>query len=1005
MARPVKVLVIEDSEDDARLLIQELERAGFAPEWLRIQTADELERALDEGGWELILSDYRMPGFTGAEALSMVRSRGLDAPFIVISGTAGEETAVQMMRDGADDYFLKGMLRLLPGAVARELREAEARRARRDAEHQLRLVTRALEASANALVLTDRDGTIQWVNPAFTYLTGYEAEEAIGENPRILKSEKQPESFYAELWNTILDGRVWHGELINKRKDKTFYTEEMTITPVTGESGEVTHFIAVKQDVTERKQMLERLQESEERFRSLYENATIGIYRTTPAGQILMANPALVEMLGYDSFEELARKNLEDRTHYIDRPRAEFKRIIEEKGEIRGLESMWRRRDGAAIYVRESARAVRDSRGQTLYYEGTVEDITERRRTEEALRDSEARYRDLVDHSHELMSTMTLDGTILSVNRAVEDSLGMSADTIVGRNVRDLLAPRYRDFFDAYRETMLERGEASGIMRVVASSGEERLWEYRNTVRSENVPEPIVRGLSRDITEEWQARKKLEESEARYRDLVEKAGVAITVNDEAGRVTYFNRRFAALFGYSQDEIRAMTITDFVHQHDRERVAAIHRSHIGGGDAPWSFRYRGVNRDGQTLHLVVDVTPLIRGGTVVGTRWYIRDVTEEETLQEQLLQAQKMESVGRLAGGVAHDFNNILQAILAHADVAMAGLGGGASPEDHLREIRTAAERAANLTRQLLSFSRREEIHPKPLDLNDLTADMLKMLRRVIGEDIEILFEPGHGDLIVDADPGQLEQVLLNLAINARDAMPGGGRLTIATGLKPAAGDAASPRVWLQVRDTGCGMDEATRKRIFEPFFTTKERGRGTGLGLATVYGIVQRHGATIDVESEDGAGSTFTIWLPAAAGAVSVEPSGDHAPVTGGAETLLVAEDDPAVRDVVVGVLQEAGYSVLVACDGVEAVDLFTGHAREVDLVVLDAMMPRMDGVEALARMREIRPGLPALFSSGYSGQALGRSYPLPSNVAVLQKPYSTATLLSTIREALDSTP
>ncbi len=1388
MTRPLKVLVIEDSEDDALLLIRELERGGFAPEWRRVETATELKQALDEGGWEVILSDYRMPGFTGADALAMVRGRGLDTPFIVVSGTAGEAIAVHMMRDGADDYFLKGTLRLLPEAVARELREAEAHRARRQAEERLRLLTRALDASANAVIVTDRDGVIRWVNPAFTFLTGYEPEEVLGESPRILKSGEHPESFYAEMWDTILAGRMWHGELVNRRKDGTLFTEEMTITPVLDEAGEVTHFIAIKQDVserrametalrrseesyrqlfenapeavyiqdrdgrfldvnrgacemyghekafflgktpadlaapgmndlhriaalvretfdegtphafefwglradgtpfpkdvrvatgtyggrhvvvayarditetkaaeealreseerfrslyenatigiyrttpdgrilmanpalvemlgyssfeelasrnlaeegfepeyprsafqeeierkgevrglesawrrrdgtviyvresarairdekgrtvyyegtvediTERKRAEEALRESEERFRSLYENATIGIYRTTPDGRILMGNPALVEMLGYSSFEELGSLNLEDKGTYVDRSRAEFKQLLEERGEIRGLESGWRRRDGTVLWVRESARAVRDEKGRTLYYDGTVEDVTERRKAEEelrrahelltsseqrlksivetepecvkvldthgnlvemnpaglamieagsldevrgkpllsliapehraafgklvksvlsgqsqrlefemvglkgrrrwaetysvplrdaegavtgllgvtrditerremerTLRESEERYRDLVENSHEIIGTHALDGTILSLNRAVVQVLGVPREDVVGTNLRDLVVPKHRHEVDDYLRKVAAEGEASGLMRVRRPDGAERLWDYRTSVRSEGVREPVVRCVIRDVTEEWQARKKLEESEERYRDLVEKAGVAILMDDEAGRITYCNTRALELFGYARDEIGHMSIEQLIHPDDRERVMAVHRAHLAGESGAWTYRFRGIRRDGRTLHLAVDVTPLIRGGKITGTRSYIRDVTEEQLLQAQLLQAQKMESVGRLAGGVAHDFNNILQAILAHADVALAGLGTGSPPEEHLREIRTAAERGANLTRQLLAFSRREEIHPKILDLNELTAGMLKMLRRVIGEHIEIAFQPGVEPLVVEADPGQLEQVLLNLAVNARDAMPDGGRLVIATSIEPPSTAGGPRRAVLRVTDTGCGMDEATRQRIFEPFFTTKERGQGTGLGLATVYGIVKRHHGSIDVESEPGRGTTFTVRLPAAAATAETAPAETSAETTGGNEVILVAEDDPVVRRVLVGALEDAGYTVLEAEDGAQAVELFRAHAEKVSLALLDALMPRMDGVQTMARIREIRPGLPVLFSTGYAGQALGHSLDLPPDAEMIQKPYSVSQLLSTIRRLLDS--
>ncbi|HHQ48741.1 MAG TPA: PAS domain S-box protein [Acidobacteria bacterium] len=506
--------------------------------------------------------------------------------------------------------------------------------------------------------------------------------------------------------------------------------------------------------------------------------------------------------------------------------------------------------------------------------------------------------------------------------------------------------------------------------------------------------------MARDITEEWHARKQLEESEERYRDLVEKAGIAILVDDAEGRITFFNQRFVELLGYTEDEIRSMSIQDFIHPEDRGPVMAIHRAHLAGESAPWKYRFRALRRDARVLRLAVDVTPLVRDGVITGTRSYIRDVTEEELLQAQLLQAQKMESVGRLAGGVAHDFNNILQAILAHADMASRGLRDAPELEEHLREIRTSAERAADLTRQLLAFSRSEDLRLSILDLNDLVAHMLNMIRRVIGEDMEVVYEPGGGMPPIEGDAGQLEQVLLNLAVNARDAMPGGGRLVISTSSEPPHRRGESPRVALRVSDTGSGMDKATRERIFEPFFTTKEQ--GTGLGLATVYGIVQRHGGTIEVESEPGRGTTFTVFLPAAAGP-SGEPERPERPHPhGGTETILVAEDDPSVRRVLKGILQGAGYTVVEAEDGEQAVELFSAEPGQIDLALLDALMPHMDGPEAAERMRQIRPGLPILFSSGYSGDALGRGHPIPPDAEIIQKPYSISQLLTTVREVLD---
>jgi CheY-like chemotaxis protein/two-component sensor histidine kinase len=392
--------------------------------------------------------------------------------------------------------------------------------------------------------------------------------------------------------------------------------------------------------------------------------------------------------------------------------------------------------------------------------------------------------------------------------------------------------------------------------------------------------------------------------------------------------------------------------------------------------------------------------VFRDGKPAGTRSFLRDVSEEQLLQERLAQAQKMESVGRLAGGVAHDFNNIMQVILGHSDFALARVDDDSETRNHLREIRAAANRAAALTSRLLAFSRQEVIHARTLDLNELTSETLNMLRRIIPENIEISFSPSPDGLRVDADQGQLEQVIMNLLINARDSMPRGGRLTVSTASEvDSEGDRLARLV---VSDTGCGMDEATRQKVFEPFFSTKERGRGTGLGLSIVFGIVHQHGGAIDVESNIGVGTTFTVTLPVAL-AVQPEESGiaDEQP-EGGMETILLAEDEPAVREVISGCLEGAGYVVFTASDGLEAVEVFQARLGDIDLALLDAVMPRMDGIEALEKMRALRPSLRALFSTGYSGTAFGHGQSIPDDVDVIRKPYTLDELLRRVRAILD---
>jgi signal transduction histidine kinase/sensor domain CHASE-containing protein/ActR/RegA family two-component response regulator len=384
--------------------------------------------------------------------------------------------------------------------------------------------------------------------------------------------------------------------------------------------------------------------------------------------------------------------------------------------------------------------------------------------------------------------------------------------------------------------------------------------------------------------------------------------------------------------------------------------------------------------------------------------------EQERLEDQLRHSQKMEAIGLLAGGVAHDFNNLLQAVLGHAELALSDLGNDEQVKFSLEQVARGGERAAELTAQLLAFSRQQVLSPITLDLNDVIAGLLKLIQRGIGEDIELEFNPGHNLGAVNADPGQMEQVLMNLCVNARDAMPGGGRVVIETRnvevdcvcCATHQESLSGPHVLLSISDTGHGMNETVRKQIFEPFFTTKEVGRGTGLGLATVYGIVSQHGGCIGVESEPGRGTIFRICLPRVESEVQVMESAVEGPVVGGSETVLIAEDEEMVRAYAVRVLEAAGYTVIQAADGAEALDLFSRHRNEIEVCILDVVMPKMNGRELFDRVREIRPGIRVLFASGFSQDAIHTRFIIHEGLELLRKPFNRSDLLRRLRQTLE---
>ncbi len=774
MTKALHLLIVEDSASDAGLTAHHIEHAGYEVRWERVDDRAALEAALDRQTWDVILCDFTMPDFNGTDALALVRARGDDIPFIFVSGTMGEDVAVEAMRTGAHDYVVKGNLKRLVPAIERELREAEMRRRKRKAEQALVLHTRALEATANAVVITSREGLIEWVNPAFTKLTGYNAAEVLGQNLRLLRSGQHETAFYAGLWRTILAGQVWRGEMINRRKGGKLYTEENTITPVQGDDGRITHFISVKHDISGRKQAEDALHRSEAELR-------------------------------------------------------------------------WK----------------------TAFLEAQV--------------------------------NSSLDG-ILVVN-----------------------------------------GEGKKILQNQRTA---QLW---------NLPPEIASGTD--------DRKQLE-----------------FVMQKVKNPQAFVERAEYLYAHRD---------------------AVSRDEVELTDGTILDRYSSA--------------VLGKDGTYYGRVWTFRDMTAQRQLEAELRHSQKMDGIGQLAGGIAHDFNNMLAVIRGNAELLLMEVEP-IKPEaaDCINQVIAASERAATLTRQLLIFSRKQVLQSQPLALNDLVKNLIKMLKRTIREDIRL--ECAYADSLpsVQADPGMLEQVLLNLVVNARDAMPGGGEIRIETEMVTLGEAAARERpeakpgtfVCLRVSDTGTGIAPEHLPRIFDPFFTTKEPGKGTGLGLATVYGIVKQHGGWVEVSSQVGRGTTLKVCLPALPQPTS---SGAAQPAEtkprGGTETILLVEDDYQVRIITRRVLEAYGYNVHEAASGREALRIWNRQASEIALLLSDIVMPDgLNGRDLAEQLRTQKPGLRVVFMSGYSAEVIGKDTEFfrRTKTHFLHKPCAPIALAKTVRQALD---
>jgi PAS domain S-box-containing protein len=695
-----------------------------------------------------------------------------------------------------------------------------------------------------------------------------------------------------------------------------------------------------------------------------------------------------------------------------------FRKADKEKSDTLHVEYRIRHRDGGIRWIADRRQLIYLESGGFAYVDGLLLDITEGKKVEDNLRESEDRYRDLVEHSQDLICTHDLKGRLLSVNPWAARDLGYSQNELLRMNMRDLIAPEVRDEFDGYLEEIGKHGAARGILLVQTRNGERRVWEYNNTLRTKDVTEPVVRGMAQDVTERKRAEKALRESERRYRGLFGhmQEGFAyckmIFENGDPVDFIYLsvNEAFETLTGLKSVEGKRVS----------EVIPGIRAS-----DPSLFETYGRVACTGNPEKIEIFVEALQQWfsisvyspeqGYFVTVFGVITDrkraEIEKEKLQAQLRQAIKMEAVGRLAGGIAHDFNNLLTAIIGNVSMAQAKLSPPDPVAGVLMEANKAADRAAALTQQLLAFSRKQIIEPKVLNLNDLIADLNAMLVRLIREDIKIQISPGEDLGSVKVDAGQFQQVLVNLVVNARDAMPGGGEIVIETSNAELDDGYCSGHpyvkpgrfVMVAVSDMGHGMSEEVKAHIFEPFFTTKAKGSGTGLGLATTYGVVKQAGGSIEVYSEVGMGTTFKIYLPRDEGEASKLVRDDRPQeLLGGTETVLLVEDEDIVRDMCVRVLDELGYKVLQASNGKEAIALSKGRGGRIDLLMTDVVMPGMNGSELATQLILHRPEMRVLFTSGYTENVIVHHGVLDDAVSFLGKPYSPSTLAKKIRQVLD---
>ncbi|MEX2570681.1 MAG: PAS domain S-box protein [Gemmatimonadota bacterium] len=985
----------------------------------------DLLAAHDQHGDRLVATGVS-PAHAGLEAtltrLQQVQSlatfaiRGEDNSLSGILAVAAPEP-VEWGGATLDD--LADLATLAASAIGRLPQESGDSWADEAVEIQTAYLDQLFESAPEAIAMLDAEGRILRVNAQYTRMYGYTAKEAIGRKPADLTIPTEEVDDAREMGRRAARGEEVRTEVVRRRKDGTRFPVALVGIPVRINRGQVGVY-AISRDLTPVRNARVAIQRKEERFRSLIENSMDLVAIVAASGWIDYVTPSVSRLLGHDP-SALVGTSAFGLVHPDDAPAviARFTSLI--RGECAGSFE-FRLRDESEAWRTFEVRAknmIDDPAVGGIVINGR--DVTDERAAKKVQRRLDA----FLEATPDFVATFDPHGRALSINRAFRALLGIEdpgADLLAQLTLEDLF-PR------EVMERLLHEGIPSA-MRSGGWSGETFLRgtdgaeiPTSQVVLAHRSPSGTVEFLStlaRDITAQKEAETALRRSEAHFRSLIDNAADIITIVDPDGKILFVSPSVRRVLGYEPDEVLGSSIFSLV-QPEEIPVAVDNFTNVMQKAEPGDPAEFGVlHKDGSWRRLESVSESLLNDPAVGGVVINSRDITDrrqaEEALGEsrqQLLQAQKMEAVGRLAGGIAHDFNNLLTAIKGFTELLLLDFEKKDPRRNFVTEIQGAATRAAGLTRQLLAFSRRQVLQPEVLDLNATVAEMEKMLERLVGEDLRMIteLEPDLGR--VKADPGQVEQVVMNLVVNARDAMPTGGELRIRTANATLA-EADIQRypyvqpgeyVLLEVGDTGAGMSREIQDRIFEPFFTTKEQGKGTGLGLSTVYGIIKQSGGYIWVDSELEHGTTFRIYLPrvdaqVAERAAEREDEGS----LDGSESVLLVEDEMAVRVLVRRVLERAGYQVVEAACGPEALERAADAGiGEFDLLLTDVVMPGMSGRELADQLCEQQPDLRVLYMSGYTDEAIVHHGVLDEGVAFLEKPFTPDVLLRRLRAVFDS--
>jgi two-component system cell cycle sensor histidine kinase/response regulator CckA len=788
------------------------------------------------------------------------------------------------------------------------------------------------------------------------------------------------------------------------------------IRPWHAASGEIGGLLVFAETITEQKRVQQELQQSDERLRLAVTAANLGTWHWNLRTGELIWSVECLAMFGLPAGTQMTYERFAASVHPEDRSRvgAAIQRALSERCDYDiEYRNVWS--DGSIHWTSARGRAYYDATGVPLRMEGIAQDITPRRQGERALAESERRFRDLAEGMPHMLWQLDPHGTLIYANHGWCRYFGRTEIELF--QWEEVVHPDdLARVLDAWPE--MSRGETNiGPFRMRRHDGIYRWFTCRSVPARSDTGELLhVIGISSDVDDLKQAEEALRTSQASLKAALQAAGMGTWVWEADGDHLRWDESLTQLFGLSAPDAGRATMGSLVALAVPEDRPAIERALARAlrREADFDVEYRALPRDGGPLWIAakgrIEEREDGQACRLVGA---CVDVTRHKRLEEELRQAQKMEAIGQLAGGIAHDFNNLLTVILGQASIAQFVPGVPERTLESIRDINDAAERAASLTAQLLAFGRRQVMSSSDLVLDDIVFGVTSMLERLLGEHIALVFEPSGERSLVHADPNMMGQVLLNLAINARDAMPRGGKLKVAT--RPAQLDASSARttvggqsgdyVCLSVTDSGMGISQEVMPHIFEPFFTTKELGKGTGLGLATVYGIVKQHDGWLSVSSEPGHGSTFEIYLPRVKVSAAGEAIASPEPEQGGrGELILLVEDDPSVRNVIQTVLEDHGYLLISAAGSAAALEVWRDHGEHIDLLLTDLVMPdSLTGLELASQLQAQKPGLKTILCSGHSAASVAEEIAALPRALFLHKPYRPETLLRAVRQLLDA--